>query len=283
MQPLITTVLDLDHALGGNAGLLLGGGLGLYLKQEHLRAVNARTLLPFSRLPRARTTQDIDLFVRTEVISSAAAVTRYQAALKQLGFTDVPDARWLKFQRDVGGQQVELDLMVGPIDLPDVAVERKGFRVKPRGVKEFHARAADDAAGVEFQPMAIRLSGSLSGGSGHTADVLVPRAFPYALMKLGALRDRINDPDKDEGRHHALDLYRIVGMLTEEEAMIGERLAAAHADQPAVTLALRTIDELLAPRTGLGRLRLREHPQCPPDADLDWMVSELRRLLTHRG
>ena len=68
MSPLITSVLDLNAALGGNADLLLGGGLGLYLKQEHLRRTGARTLLPLDRLPPARTTQDIDLFLRAEVI-----------------------------------------------------------------------------------------------------------------------------------------------------------------------------------------------------------------------
>ena len=51
MKPLIASILDLDSALGGNAGLLLGGGLGLYLKQEHLRTTGARTLLALERLP----------------------------------------------------------------------------------------------------------------------------------------------------------------------------------------------------------------------------------------
>jgi hypothetical protein len=41
MQPLMATVLDFDAALGGDAGLLLGGGLGLYLKQVRLDALAA--------------------------------------------------------------------------------------------------------------------------------------------------------------------------------------------------------------------------------------------------
>lgn len=50
MNPLITSVLDLDTALGGNAGLILGGGLGLYLVQEQLHRTAARTRLPLDRL-----------------------------------------------------------------------------------------------------------------------------------------------------------------------------------------------------------------------------------------
>ncbi len=36
-------------------------------------------------------------------------------------------------------------------------------------------------------------------------------------MKLHAFRDRLDDPRKDLAQHHALALYRIVTMLTEDE------------------------------------------------------------------
>jgi len=61
MTPLITSVLDLDSALGGNADLLLGGGLGLYLKQQHLRETEARTLLAMDRLLTPSPNLDPDL------------------------------------------------------------------------------------------------------------------------------------------------------------------------------------------------------------------------------
>lgn len=110
MGPLITSVMDLDSALGGNAGLLLGGGLGLYLRQEHLRATGARTRIALDRLPPARTTQDIDLFLRAEVIASTEEVARYRAALDSLGFKVVAGSEWLKFRREVGGTEVLLDI-----------------------------------------------------------------------------------------------------------------------------------------------------------------------------
>ena len=45
-DPLITTVLDLNEALGGRADLLIGGGIGLYLKQRHLQESDARHQSP---------------------------------------------------------------------------------------------------------------------------------------------------------------------------------------------------------------------------------------------
>ena len=79
-DPLTITVLDLDAALGGNADLMLGGGFGLYLKQLRLEQSDDKTLLPRSRWPRARTTQDIDLFLRAEIVADAEQMARYRAS-----------------------------------------------------------------------------------------------------------------------------------------------------------------------------------------------------------
>lgn len=273
-DPLTKTVINLDFALGGNADLLLAGGFGLYLKQRHLEDSVTKTLLPRSRWPGARTTQDIDLFLRAEVVADANQMARYREALDQLGFEVVAGAEWLKFWREVDGRKVVVDLMVGPLgDLED-HVKRRNVRVSPKGSSGLHARAANDAIGVEHDPIRLAL-----GAGGRSCEVLVPQAFPFALMKLGALRDRIRDPDKDEGRHHALDLYRIASMLTEEEESAAKGLAAKYQDHPVIAGATRTIEEHLAPPTGLGRIRLREHPLCPPDAEADWLANELRRLI----
>lgn len=286
MKPLITSVLDLNSALGGNAELLLGGGLGLYLKQEHLRATGARTLLPLDRLPPARTTQDVDLFLRAEVIASKDEVSRYRAALDRLGFVVVPGSEWLKFKRSVDGIEVLLDVMVGPLGEHANGVRLKDSRARPKGLggkSGLHAFATEEALGIESGPMRIPLRGLGSDGTDASCEVLVPRAFPYALMKLGALRDRINDENKDEGRHHAMDLYRIVGLLTEEEAEVSARLAREYADHAEVIEANRTIDTLLAPAEGLGRLRLLEYQRAnrtsTPEVDPEFLVKELQRLL----
>jgi hypothetical protein len=285
MDALLSTVHDLDAALGGRADLLLGGGLGLWLKQEHLRRTGTRTRLPIGRLPPARTTQDIDLFLRAEVIVNADAVRRIRRALDTIGFVVVSGVEWLKFRRRVLGTEVILDVMVGPLGPYENAVRRKGPRVGPvslSGEHGLHARAADDALGVEREPLRLRLP--IAGGDLPACEVLVPGAFPYTLMKLGALHDRIHDPDKDLGRHHAMDLYRIAGLLTPEDEQIAARMAGAHAGHPRLLRATAALEELFVPKDGLGRIRLLEYQRSNRDViaavDVEFLIAELSRLLS---
>jgi hypothetical protein len=286
MTPLFTTILDLDASLGGKADLLLGGGLGLYLKQEHLRQTGTRTLIPLDRLPQPRTTEDIDLFLRAEVIADAHEVARYRRALDSLGFRVVEGAKWMKFVRPIGATEVVLDLMAGPLGEHTGRVQASDTRIRPRDLEAevgLHARRTDDAVGVERSPLRLSIHGRRSDNTRTTVEVLVPQAFSYALMKLGALRDRIDDVDKQQGRHHAMDLYRIVGLLTEQEDKITNLIANEHIHSPVVVEARRTIDTLLAPSDGRGRIRLLEYQRMNrdtvPEIDADLLVRELHRLL----
>ena len=182
---------------------------------------------------------------------------------------------------------MRLDVMVGPLGKYADCIHRKDFRVRPKdleGKSGLHAFATEEALGIENRPLRMPLRGQASDGNDASCEVLIPRAFPYALMKLGALRDRINDENKQEGRHHAMDLYRIVGLLTEEEADSSARLALEYEGHYEIGEANRAIDKLLAPRDGLGRLRLLEYQRMNrdsvPDVDPDFLVEELRRLLS---
>ena len=73
-------------------------------------------------------------------------------------------------------------------------------------------------------------------------------------------------------------------MLTEEEADSSARLALEYEGHYEIGEANRAIDKLLAPRDGLGRLRLLEYQRMNrdsvPDVDPDFLVEELRRLLS---
>jgi hypothetical protein len=46
-----------------------------------------------------------------------------------------------------------------------------------------------------------------------------------------------------------------------------------------MTQADQIINEYWIPTIGMGRIRLREHPLYPKDADTEWLATQLRRLL----
>lgn len=60
---LLELLFDLRH---DDLPLIIGGGYGLYLKREQVRQQGRRTLL--SEWPEARATNDLDLFLRPELL-----------------------------------------------------------------------------------------------------------------------------------------------------------------------------------------------------------------------
>jgi hypothetical protein len=77
-DPLLTTLLDLDAALAWEQPLVIGGGYGLYLKQLYLTEhPEIQTLFPLQDLPEARTTKDIDLILRAEVVTDSNINRKY--------------------------------------------------------------------------------------------------------------------------------------------------------------------------------------------------------------
>lgn len=285
MRPLVAAVLDLDAALGGNAGLMLAGGLGIYLKQVQLQESGARTLVPHDLLPPARTTQDVDLVLRAEVVASPTSARTIRSALDSLGFQAVAGAEFLKFRRGMPPQEVAVDLLVGPLGAHRSAIDIKGGRARPAGLSgrdSIHARHAPEALGVDVHWCTLTVAGVRSDGMRIACPVRTPSPFTYALMKLAALQDRIHDAGKGHGRHHAVDLYRIVAMLTEEDAHLSQECAREHRNDDTMRWARGAVEELFGTRDGLGRLRLLEGLRSTAGfthADADLLHEELHRLL----
>src|SRR2546428_1493149 len=96
--------------------LILGGGYGLNLKHRYIRETGARTLLqPF---PEARSTNDLDLFLRTEIIADPRRTRLLAEALQRLGCRPVESARYFQFIRTVPllgeAREVKFDILTGP-------------------------------------------------------------------------------------------------------------------------------------------------------------------------
>ena len=80
-----------------------------------------------------------------------------------------------------------------------------------------HAHPCDQVVTLEEELLPFRFAGTLGTGKPWQAEVFLPHPYTFLLMKLFAFRDRINGPQKDLGRHHALDLYSVVALTNETE------------------------------------------------------------------
>ncbi|RUL81900.1 hypothetical protein [Tautonia sociabilis] len=281
MDPLASSLLDLVYELRDAAvPLTVGGGYGLYLKRRHIEQLGLRTLL--DRLPETRSTNDLDLFLRAEVLADVGRTEQLAAAIARLGYEPVPEARYLQWRRQVEigpvMQEVKIDLLVGPLGQYREALRVKSPRARPKGDVKLHAHCVEEAIGLERRPIGIRLEGCRIGGEAYSGEVFVPQAFPYLMMKLCAFRDRKDDPRKDAGRHHALDLYNIVGMMTEEEYEAALDLGRRHREDPRIADVRGVVGEHFSDPTALGILRLREHPLWRPEFQLDEFVAVLSEV-----
>jgi hypothetical protein len=80
-------------------------------------------------------------------------------------------------------------------------------------------------------------------------------------------------------RHHAMDVYRIIAMITPEEDSVVGALAAKHFDHPKAVEARRVVGEHFASPDSLGILRLREHQLFFSRMNLDRFREELSAIL----
>jgi hypothetical protein len=279
LDPLLASLLDLLRELdAAKIPLAVGGGFGLYLKRAHLRRTGERTL--FAALPEVRATNDIDLFLRAEVLADLSRTREVADAIKRLGYTVVEEAKFLQWKRrlEVAGvtQEVKLDVLVGPLGEYRKRMKVSRPRARPKGDIEFHAYAVEEALHVEEGQLAVPLDGLTSTGERYAGTVYVPDAFPYLMMKLHAFRDRKDDADKDLGRHHALDVYTVVGMMTEAELNRAVAFGAADREDGHVRRAAEIVGEDFSGETALGVLRLLEHRLARPDFELREFLAVLR-------
>jgi len=266
-----TNLLDLLHELRDPPmPLLLCGGYGLYLKQVYLQeTVSSKTVIDGELWPAPRATQDLDILLTVEVVASIHRMQSIKAALDRLGYTAIPRAKYMQFAKPLGdGRDVKVDILTGSREAysSDLKVKEKvrlkkgdERRVRPLGNVRLHARLTNEAVAFEENTMEIPVRGTRSNGQSYEGIVHIPQPFTLLLMKLHAFRDRYASENKDMGRHHALDLYRIVAMMTDDEFERTQQRVKQHQDEPAVIEACRIVAEHFESIESLGALRLQEH------------------------
>ncbi len=260
--------------------LILGGGYGLVLRTEYVRRTGVATR--FEEIPEARSTNDLDLFLSAEIITSAEKIEKIRDALQKLGFE--PVARFFQFELPIEFEgldlPVKIDLLAVPVpDEQRKLVEIKKPRVKPRGASGIHGYLTEEAVTLEENLLPI----DVSEAGEPTLEIYLPHPFSYLVMKLFALKDRLEDEAKDFGAYHAFDIYRIVGMMTELEWNEALDLKARYRDQPKIKEAGEIAGELFASLESIGVLRVRQHARTSgfpiPPENLAALIEDLRELL----
>jgi hypothetical protein len=273
MTTLKMALLDLLKTTGDpDLRPLIGGGYGIYLKYQQVLEANTRTLL--TERPEARSTNDIDIFLRTELLVDGKRLEPLKEALEQIGYVAVEGAEYYQFAKPGpgGGKagSLKVDLLAGPKDLlkgMGLKADDRRVRTKPK-VKGLHAHPVNEAPTLEMGCAELTIQGQLSSGADAQVVVALPHPFTFIMMKLFALRDRVDDKEKDFGRHHALDLYTIFALMSEDEWNECQRMREEFSDNPFVNEAAEITREFFADEDSRGMIRLREHPHCTENLQL---------------
>lgn len=263
MPNLRAALLDVLYATrGDNLRLIIGGGYGIYLKREYIRRSSIRTLL--SEWPEARSTNDLDLFLRPELLIDSRKLRPLAATLEQLGYQVIPGAEKYQFARPgpSGGREgsLKIDLLTGPQDrFRGSSAQVDARRVRPRPSADLHAHPVDEAITLEEELLPLQLIGAMSNGLSFEAEVYLPGTFTFAMMKLFAFRDRAHDPDKQYGQYHALDVYSALATASEVEWNQAMMLRNRFAAEPMVKEASNIVAEHFSTPQSLGMLRIQEN------------------------
>ncbi len=240
--------------------LILGGGYGLVLKTEYVRQTNAVTR--FEEIPQARSTNDLDLFLSVEIITSAEKIEKIRDALEKLKFE--PIAPFFQFRLPITfeGQDlpVKIDLLAAP---PETDEQRKLVkinkpRIRPKKAKNIHGYLTEEALTIEENLLPI----DILGEGDEPLEIYLPHPFSYLVMKLFALRDRLEDEGRDFGAYHAFDIYRVIAMMTEKEWNEAINLREHYRDAPKIVEAAQIVGELFADIESIGVLRIRQHARA---------------------
>lgn len=246
-----------------------------------MQRLNRHTLL--QEWPEARSTNDIDLYLRPELLIESGKLRPLSEAISRLGYQVVPGAEKYQFvkpgpQGNMAGS-IKIDLLTGPQErFQGTMVRTDARRARPNPSVGIHAHPVDEAPTLEKGLLPVSLARKLSSSYSRQAEVLLPHPYTFSMMKLFAFRDRLDDADKEFGRYHALDLHTIVATTTEEEWRYALSLRDQHGNKPRVLEAGRIVAEFFCTPDRLGMIRLRESAYHRPEFQLEEFMPALQEL-----
>jgi hypothetical protein len=277
-----TSLLDLLFEIKEtNIKLIIGGGFGIYLKFGHVYKLGESTLL--QEWPEPRSTNDLDLFLRPELLIESKKLKPMAEAIDKIGYQVVPGAeKYQFFKPGPGGTfsgSVKIDILTGPQDhFQGTKVRTDARRARPNPSVGIHAHPVDEAITLEEGLLPVKLVGKLGSGKPWQVEVFLPHPYTFSMMKLFAFKDRLDDSNTEFGRYHALDLYTILATTTEEEWRYALELRDQHQNRPYVLEAGHLVSRYFSALDNLGMIRLRESTYYRPELQLEEFMSVLQEL-----
>jgi len=277
-----TALLDLlEKIRDSEIKLIVGGGFGIYLKTNHVKRLEMRTLL--DQWPEPRSTNDLDLFLRPEFLIESSKLKPMVSAIAGLGYQVVPGAENYQFVKSGPGGtdagSVKIDILTGPqSSFQGTRVKADTRRARPKPSVGMHAHPVDEALTLEEGLLPTLLSGALSSGDTWESEIFLPHPYTFLMMKLFAFRDRLDDPDKEFGRYHALDLYTILATTTEKEWEYALQLRDQYKNDPFTIEAGRLVSNHFSAPERLGMIRFRESTYYRPELQIEKFMSVLQEL-----
>ncbi|MGM0380811.1 MAG: GSU2403 family nucleotidyltransferase fold protein [bacterium] len=252
---------------------VIAGGYGLVLKYR--RSLNNDEDTIFTTLPGTRATADLDLFLTLEVISNPQKAEYIRTVLEEKGYEPVEGAENYQFVRALeDGRKLKVDLLTPALGESE-ELRVKAQRVRPQGASgTIHGRKVPEAFSLEanLQPLTI------STKDGQQIAVHLPDPFTYYLLKLFALRDRLEQPE--HAQRHAFDIYMDVGMMTEAEWEKSKELYVEHKSRDILEEARQITERLFGTRTSPGVKCLMEYGRSRNDMNLaDERIDRLVKIL----
>lgn len=277
---LLKALQDLARLLAAHGiRVTVGGGYGLVLRAMRPPEAEGRTRLA-QRLPQ-RGTEDIDFFLDAEIVTSGERMTAIRSALDHLGY--LPTVNYMQFAMPSHAPgisaTVKLDLLTGPVPDADAAlVSVKAMRVRPVSTHGLHAYLTPEAFSLAKGRQEIEI-----GDDGESLVVSVLHPFTYLVLKLFALRDRLERSTDTKQRYHALDLLSVWASLTENEWNQVTAWSREHSGEQCMQEAQSICRSLFGGATARGVIALREQMRksASPLAyeDIEQHLEEFRRDL----
>ncbi len=282
MTNLQTALLDLLYDIKDTEiKLIIGGGFGIYLKADYVRRMQIRTL--FKEKPEPRSTNDLDLFLRPELLIHSDKLKPLVEAMTRLGYTVVEGAENYQFvklgPKGAEAGSVKIDILTGPENqFKGTAVKTDERRARPNPSIGIHAHPVNESPTLEEDLLLIPVEGTLSSGTAWKGEISLPHPYTYLMMKLFAFRDRREDPDKELGRYHALDLYSILANTTEAEWEQAKKLQNRFQKEDHVSEAGRIVSDYFSKLELLGMIRLRENKYYRAEFQVTEFMSAIQEL-----